>query len=282
MVLGISALYVRYGELRWLSLAFTGVSAAVIGILARSAVKLGGLVLRKDRLLWIVAALNAAAVVALREESFLILVVTGLLPLLLRARPGGAVTRSVAPVWLLAGLVTPPALATLAQLFVFFAIAGIAVFGSGLAIIPYLYAGVVEQHRWLTDRQFLDAIAVSMVTPGPVVITVAFIGYLVAGTGGALAAGLGVFLPVFLVVVLVGPHFERLVREPSVRKFVGGLTAGATGAIAGSAVVLALRVLIDAKSIAIAAAIVAILALRRRVSEPLLILAAGALGVALG
>jgi chromate transporter len=282
MVLAISALYVRYGALPWLALAFTGVSAAVIAILARSAVKLGGLVLKRDRLLWIVAVTNAVAVVALREESLLILLVTGALPLLLGGTLHGTRAASLAPPWFLVTLAGPLALGTLGQLFIFFAVAGIAVFGSGLAIVPYLYAGVVEQHRWLTERQFLDAIAVSMVTPGPVVITVAFIGYLVAGIGGAFAAALGVFLPVFLVVVIIGPHFERLVRDNRVRQFVRGLTAAATGAIAGSAVILASRVLVDARALWIAAAVVAILAARLKVPEPFLILAAAGVGVALG
>jgi chromate transporter len=285
MVLAISALYVRYGELPWLRTAFAAVGAAVVGILARSALKLARLTLARDRLLWSIAAINAVAVLLLRRESLGVLVASGVVVFAVYATRLPRAAMAIAPLWLLAvpGAATAvTAMPLLAALFVFFAVAGIAVFGSGLAIVPYLYHGVVEQRAWLTERQFLDAIAVSMITPGPVVITVAFIGYLVAGIPGSIAATVGVFLPVWLVVIVVAPHFERVRRNKGARRFIDGVTAGATGAIAGAAALLSARVLTDVRAVAIAVAVVIAIATRLRVPEPLAIAGAGVLGVMLG
>jgi chromate transporter len=139
----------------------------------------------------------------------------------------------------------------LMEIFVFFAKVGLFVFGSGLAVVPFLYGGVVNGHHWLNDHQFVDAVAVAMITPGPVVITVAFIGYLVAGTLGAIAAALGIFLPVYLVVILCAPSYKRWAKNPQLDAFVKGVTAAATGAIAGAVVVLARRSVIDVPTVVI-------------------------------
>src|SRR5262249_25555919 len=128
---------------------------------------------------------------------------------------------------------------TTAELFAFFLKSSLFVFGSGLAIVPFLHGGVVQEHHWLSESQFLDAVAVAMITPGPVVITAAFIGYFVAGVSGACASALGVFLPVYLFVVLAGPSYKRFSQNAQIRSFVQGVTAAAIGAIAGAVVVLA-------------------------------------------
>ena len=170
---------------------------------------------------------------------------------------------------------------SVARVATFFGEAGLFVFGSGLAIVPFLRGGVVGQFHWLNDRQFLDAVAVAMITPGPVVITVAFIGYLVAGPGGALAAALGVFLPCYLFVVLLAPHYRRVAANRSVKAFVNGVTAAACGAIAGAAFVLGRRAIIDVPTTVILAASLLLLSLVKKLPEPLLILAAGVAGLAL-
>src|SRR5207237_567576 len=138
--------------------------------------------------------------------------------------------------WWLEGVQGVASTDTLLRIGLYFAEAGSLVFGSGLAIVPFLHGGVVERFHWLTDRQFLDAVAVAMITPGPVVITVAFIGYLVAGLAGAILAAVGVFLPCLVIVLIAAPHYRRLVANAKVKAFVAGVTAGAIGAIGGAAV----------------------------------------------
>ena len=165
------------------------------------------------------------------------------------------------------------------KILAYFASASLFVFGSGLAIVPFLYGGVVQQFHWLTERQFIDAVAVSMITPGPVVITVAFIGYLVAGLAGATLAAIGVFLPVYLITVLLARRFHRLAKNQQVKAFVDGVTAAATGAIAGAAVILGRRALMDVPTILIALVTLALLLVGRKIPEPVLIVAAGLVGL---
>jgi chromate transporter len=169
---------------------------------------------------------------------------------------------------------------TLTNIFWIFAKAGAFVFGSGLAIVPFLYGELVQTHGWLNDRQFLDAVAVAMITPGPVVITVAFIGYLVAGEWGMTVAAIGVFLPAYLFVVLPAPYFRRHRSQPLVKGFVEGVSAAATGAIGGAAYVLATRAVTDVWTAVIALATFAVL-FRFKVSELWLIGAAAIIGLVL-
>ena len=154
------------------------------------------------------------------------------------------------------------------------------VFGSGLAVVPFLYGGVVQGNHWLTDHQFVDAVAVAMITPGPVVITVAFIGYLVAGVAGATAAALGIFLPVYIVVILLAPSYKRWASNIQLKFFVRGVTAAATGAIAGAVVVLARRSVYDLPTLLICVVSVAVL-WRWKIPEPLLIACAAVAGLLL-
>ncbi|HEY2806388.1 MAG TPA: chromate efflux transporter [Gemmatimonadales bacterium] len=265
MVLALSALYVRFGGMAWIRGCFYGIGAAVIGLIARSAWALTRRAIKADALLWVLWAINFLVVALTSSEVVWVFVMSGVVALLARrARRLQATAASV------------PALL---QLFGFFAKASVVVFGSGLAIVPFLYGGVVTGHRWLTESQFLDAIAVSMITPGPVVITVAFIGYLVAGSTGAFAAAAGVFLPVWLIVVLAAPHYRRLTGSAGVRAFVGGVTAAAVGGLCGAVIVLARRSIVDPATILIAIAALGLPMLVRRIPEPLIIAVAGMVGV---
>jgi chromate transporter len=274
IVWALSVLYVRYGGLPWMQALFYGIGAVVIAIIARSAIKLARLTLGKRRLLWaIFAALALSTAWTEREDASLVLA-AGALTLAVQRRSGtAAFLLGAAP---LAGAAAP----TLATLFWFFVKAGAFVFGSGLAIVPFLYGEVVTAQGWLDDRQFLDAVAVAMITPGPVVITVAFIGYLVAGPGGMTMAALGVFLPVYLLVVIPAPYFRKHRSQPVVKAFVDGVTAAATGAIAGAALVLATRAIVDPWTALMALVAFAVLA-RFRISELWIIAAAGAAGLAI-
>jgi len=166
----------------------------------------------------------------------------------------------------------------LVQILLFFTKAGAFVFGSGLAIIPFLQQGVVQQFGWLNDHQFLDAVAVAMITPGPVVITVAFIGFLVAGLGGAIMASIGIFLPVYVFTIVPAPWFKRHRDNPQLKSFVDGATAAATGAITGAVLVLTTRAIVDLPTAAIALVSLAIL-WRYKIPEPIIVSIAGLVGL---
>jgi chromate transporter len=280
MVLVLSAAYVRFGGLPWMQGMFYGIGAAVIAIIARSAFKLTKLTLGKDKVLWGIFAVLAVSTAWTSREIIWLFLLAGVANLLITAFPIRAPvqTSSVLFVTGTAGLLGMNGI--LPEIFFYFAKAGMFVFGSGLAVVPFLYGGVVQGHHWLTDHQFVDAVAVAMITPGPVVITVAFIGYLVAGVAGATAAALGIFLPVYLVVVLLAPSYKRWASNVQLKAFVRGVTAAATGAIAGAVVVLARRSVYDVPTIVICATSVAVL-FRWRIPEPLLIACAAMAGLAL-
>jgi chromate transporter len=283
MVLGLSVAYVRFGGLPWMQGMFYGIGAAVIGIIARSAFKLTKLTLGKDRLLWGIFAVLAVSTAWTNREIIWLFLLGGVANLLAKALPSRLLARRTAsmPMLFTSGiLATYCASGTLLTIFAYFAKAGLFVFGSGLAVVPFLYGGVVQGHHWLTDKQFVDAVAVAMITPGPVVITVAFIGYLVAGTSGATAAALGIFLPVYLVVVLLAPSYKRWAKNPQLNAFVRGVTAGATGAIAGAVVVLARRSVYDLPTMLICAVSLAVL-FRWKIPEPVLIACAAVAGLLL-
>ena len=278
MVLGLSAAYVKYGGLPWMQGLFYGIGAAVIGIIARSAGKLAKTTLGKDKLLWIIAVVLALSTAITQREIVWLFLAGGCGALLVKALPrnvphvAGASHNGL----LLLGVL--PATGKSWQILLFFAKAGLFVFGSGLAIVPFLHGGVVQDHHWLSERQFVDAVAVAMITPGPVVITVAFIGFLVGGIYGAVAAAVGVFLPVYLMVVIVAPYYRRHSNNPQVKAFVGGVTAAAVGAIAGAVFVLGRHAIHDAPTVIIALLALLIL-LRWKVPEPAIIIAAGVAGL---
>jgi len=286
MVLALSAFYIRFGELSWMQGAFYGIGAAVIAIVARGAGKLLRSSVGHDRLLWAVVLVNAVVVAWVEAEILWVFALSGIVVLAWRAWRGrisspGTAAAAIVPWWLVTGLHGPASTETLGQIFGFFAKASVVVFGSGLAVVPFLHGGAVGDYGWLTERQFVDAVAVSMITPGPVVITVAFIGYLVAGPLGGLLAAVGMFLPTYLAVVLAAPSFHRVMASEHLKAAVDGVTAAATGAIAGAVVVLGRRAIVDGPTIALAIATLLVLTRVRRVPEPLVIIAAGVIGVVL-
>jgi chromate transporter len=274
MTVAISWLYVRFGGLSWMQAAFYGVGATVIGIIIVAAYKLAKLTMAKDRLQWAIFAVMAVTTAWTESEVLSLFVLCGIVAMLVQAPP--AFLRRATPACL-AVAVTPD---VLLQILWFFTKAGAFVFGSGLAIVPFMYGGVVQQYGWLNDKQFLDAVAVAMLTPGPIVITVAFIGYLVASFPGAVAAAVGVFLPVYLFVVIPFPWFDRFSGNPKVKAFVGGVTAAASGAIAGACFVLARRAIVDIPTLLIAAVALGIV-WRFKIPEPILIAAGAAAGLAI-
>ncbi len=277
MVVLLALAYVHYGGLPWMQAVFYGIGAAVIGIITRSAWKLMKVTLKKDALLWTIFLALALSTAATEREIVWLFLAAGFIALAVKAFPR-TLRIAPAPVVLYVGAAAG-SLTTFGQVLAFFVKAGLFVFGSGLAIVPFLHGGVVLQHHWLTERQFLDAVAVAMITPGPVVITVAFIGFLVAGLSGAAAAALGVFLPVYGVVVLVAPYYKRFAKNPQLHAFVQGVTAAATGAIAGAVIVLARRAIHDWVTLAIAVVTMATL-FKWKIPEPVLIAGAALVGLA--
>jgi chromate transporter len=285
MVMVLSWLYLHFGGLAWMQGAFYGIGAAVIAIIVRSAYKLAKTTLGKERLLDLVCVANGLITAWTETELFWVFVVSALLVWIVRCRPRPGAVMFVpfwpSMDWLWTGLHGPADGQTFARIGWFFTAAGACVFGSGLAIVPFLHGGVVNDFGWLTERQFVDAVAVAMITPGPVVITVAFVGYLAGGPLGGSLAALGTFLPCWLFVVVPAGWFRRNASNRHLRAVIDGLNAAATGAIGGAAFVLGRRALIDVPTWLIAIATLLAVIRLRRVPEPLWIVLAGCVGLVL-
>lgn len=282
MVVGLGAAYAAFGGISWMQSVFYGVGAAVIGIIAMSAYKLTTKSIGKDKLLWAIFLVSAGVTVATQSEVVWLFLGAGVLVWFWRAPPawlkGRTVNSIAAPA---AGLFAAGAIDwhKLKQIGLYFAYAGSFVFGSGLAIVPFLYSGVVKEYGWLTDRQFVDAVAVAMITPGPVVITTGFIGYLVSGFLGAVTAAVATFLPCYLFTVIPAPYFKKYGKRPAIIAFVDGVTAAAIGAIAGAVVVIGQRSISDWITAAMAIATAAILWRFKKLPEPVIVLAAALIGL---
>ncbi len=280
MVLGIGYAYVSYGGLPWMQAVFYGVGAAVIGIIALGSYKLTTKSIGKDKLLWVIFIVLAVSTFITEEEILWVILLAGVTVWFAKAPPkwfnSGA--NGIFP----AILIQLQPVATESKLWEiawFFTKAGAFVFGSGLAIVPFLYGGVVKEYGWLNEQQFLDAVAVAMITPGPVVITVGFIGYLVAGIPGACVAALATFVPCYLFTVIPAPYFKKYGKHPAIKAFVDGVTAAAIGAIAGAVLVLGKRTLTDIPTVLIALTTVAILFKFKKLQEPFIILVAALIGI---
>src|SRR5213592_4665492 len=286
MVLVLSALYVHFGSLPWIQGMFYGIGAAVIAIIVRSAIKLVRGTVGRDWLLWAIFTALAITTAWTKSEIVWLFLLCGVIAMFVKAPPlipsratSAMFVGGVGP--LLTGIHGLASIATVGVLFLFFLKAGAFVFGSGLAIVPFLYGGVVAKFHWLTERQFVDAVAVAMITPGPVVITAAFIGYVVAGPVGALVAAWAVFAPPYFIVLFGAPYYRRFAQNRQVKAFVQGVTAAAVGAIAGAAVILTRRAVFDLPTVLIALISLGVLLAFKKVPEPVLILAAGVAGVVL-
>ncbi len=281
IVLAVSFLYVTYHGISMVQALFYGIGPVVIAIVALSAIRLAKTTVGSDRRMWVIFGAVALITVVARAEIALLFIIAGIVGVILHhppknwRKPGNAVTGLLS-----AAAVSGPfaAMPLLVQLGGFFIKAGAFTFGSGLAIVPFLHQGVVLQHHWLNERQFLDAVAIGIITPGPVVISAAFVGYIVAGFRGSLVAAAGVFLPVYLFVLFVGRYIVRYRENPALRGFIKGATSAASGAIAGASVILAQGSIIDTQTAIIGIAAILIL-WRFKVSEPLLIAIAAVAGV---
>lgn len=272
MVLGLGWTYVRYGGLPWMQAVFYGVGAAVIGLISRSAYGLTRKTIGKDLLFWVVFLAVAIGTATTGGEPVSLILAGGALVWLVRTPPAMLRRRGT--------VAEAGSVLLLLQILGFFTYAGSFVFGSGLAIVPFLHGGVVLRHHWLSERQFLDAVAVALITPGPVVITTGFIGYLIAGLAGACVAAGATFLPSFLFTVIPAPYFHRYGKRPWLASIVAGITAGATGAIVGAVFVLARQSLVDVTTILVAVGAFGLTWLKWKIPEPLIVIAAALIGLA--
>jgi chromate transporter len=279
MVVGLGWAYVNFGGLAWMQSVFYGVGAAVIGIMAISAHKLATKNIGSDKLLWAIFLAIATVTIIFQSEMAALFIASGVLVWLVRCKPkfGSHNVASVLPIGL-AGAALAGEGDVLVQIALFFAKAGAFVFGSGLAIVPFLYGGIVTEHHWLNDKQFVDAVAVAMITPGPVVITTGFIGYLVGGFPGACVAAAATFLPCYLITVIAAPFFRKHGKRPALVAFVQGITAAAVGAIAGSVVVLGMRAIVDVPT-ALLALCSAGLLWKKKTPEPVIVVVASIAGL---
>jgi len=287
MVVLLGMAYKLFGGMPWMRAVFYGVGAAVTGIIAVSCYKLAiksiskpdrGQI-RKHWLLWAAWLIGLIMTMITRSEPLWWLVGSGLVYMFVKAPPRWMRTTGPSAPSLLLGIgfwnFTPGQLEKIGW---FFFKAGAFVFGSGLAIVPFLHGGVVDDYHWLNEAEFLDAIAVAMITPGPVVITVGFIGYIVAGFPGAAVAALATFLPCYLFTVIPAPHFKRIAANASIKAFVDGITAAVIGSLTGAVVIIGLRSVYDWPTALLAIASCIAMVYAKKLKEPYIILVAAIIG----
>jgi len=288
MVVLLGMAYKLFGGMPWMRAVFYGVGAAVTGIIAISCYKLGiksisklsPAQVRQHWMLWAAWLIGLVMTMVTRSEPLWWLIGAAFVYMFVKAPPAWLrTTGSSVPSLFFLGIgfwdAAPGALEKIGW---FFFKAGAFVFGSGLAIVPFLHGGVVEGYHWLNETEFLDAVAVAMITPGPVVITVGFIGYLVAGFPGAAVAALATFLPCYLFTVIPAPHFKRIARNISIKAFVDGITAAVVGSLTGSVVLIALRSVYDWPTGLLAVASCLALIYIKKLKEPYIILIAATAG----
>lgn len=287
MVVVLGIVYKLYGGLSWIQAVFYGVSAAVIGIIVMSSYKLtiksiGKFnlnSLKTNWLLWLFFIIAAITTLITQQEQVLLFVLAGLIYMFIKAPPKWFNNKTSNSIILLQMGFWNNEYSTLAKIAIFFAEAGAFVFGSGLAIVPFLHSGVVIENQWLSEQQFIDAVAVAMITPGPVVITVGFIGYLIADFHGALVAALATFLPCYLFTIALAPSFKKIAQNQSIKAFVDGITAAVVGALVGAVGVIASRSILDIPTTLIAITTIFVLIYTKKIQEPYIIAVAAILGV---
>ena len=287
MVVLLGMAYKLYGGLVWMHAVFYGVGAAVIGIIANSSYKLTTKSIGKfnlqsfkeNWLLWLFFIAAAAITYFTQQEQVLLFVAAGIIYMFIKAPPKWINKTTASSFILLQIGFWNYESSTLTKIALFFTKAGAFVFGSGLAIVPFLHAGVVNENHWLTEQQFVDAVAVAMITPGPVVITVGFIGYLVAGFPGACIAALATFFPCYLFTIIPAPYFKKIAKNQSIKAFVNGITAAVIGALVGAVIVMASRSIYDIPTLMIAIGSIIVLIYNKKIQEPFVIAVAAVLGI---
>jgi chromate transporter len=281
IVAALGALYVYLDDLKPVTAVFYGVSPAVIALILHSCYRLAKLGM-EDWIQWVIAAVCFVVTIVLQAEVALLFIGAGIVGILYYGNIFGSSStstlQSVSVVPVLAQLAPVASGSTLTKLLLFFLKAGSLTFGSGLVIVPFLEQGLVQQYNWLDQRQFLIAVAIGMISPGPVVITATFVGYLVAGFWGSLVSTIGIFFPSFILVLVAAPILARHRGNPNVQGFVKGAYGAAIGTILGACVLLGKIAIGDWLTALIGVASLAVL-FRWKVSNPALIAATAVVGL---
>jgi chromate transporter len=261
IVVAVAALYRHFASAWWLRALFHGIAPAVVALIVKACWNLGKKTIGKDLRAWSFFVAACTITIALQRELAPLFIAAGLLGIVVFGRK------------------RTPVLAVSLQLFLFFFKTGLLVFGSGLVIVPFLKTEVVDHYHWLGNAEFLDAVAIGMISPGPVVITATFVGYLLSGFRGAAAATLGIFLPPVLFVVLATPLLLRYRDSAALRGFIRGVSTAVVGVLAGTTWLIARTAIVDVTGIVIAIAALVIVTTTKRVPDPLVIAAAGVAGL---
>lgn len=255
LVLVLAIIYTHFSDLSLLQSALYGIGAAVIGIIASSGYALTRRTIKRKMLIWIIYIVAFLATIVTKSTNVFIFIGAGLITMFLYNHEKLRVPKDIETIpFLLPFIGTLPStvMQPIIQLFFFFLMAGTIAFGGGLAIVPFLQNGVVNQFHWLTNKQFVDAVSIAMITPGPVVIAATFIGYLTANLPGALIATIAIFLPVYLIVLFFAPFFDKHAENPKMIAFIEGVLAAAMASIAGSVVLLGEQAINDASTLFLA------------------------------
>jgi chromate transporter len=264
LVVIAAAAYGRLSATWQLRAVFYGVAPAIVAIIAKACFNLGAKTLRRDFRAWLVASAALVVVLVYERELAIMFVIAGVAGIALYARPPRATTLSIVP----AGV-----------LFLFFFKTGMMIFGSGLVIVPFLKTQIVDQFHWLNDRQFLDSVAIGLISPGPVVITATFVGYLLSGIRGAAAATAGIFLPPVLFVIIATPFLRRYRTHPVVSGFVRGIGSCVVGVLIATTWLVARSAVVDWRTAAIAIGAIVLVTLPKRIPEPAIITASAVAGL---
>lgn len=278
MILALAIAYTHYGDVSWARSAFYGISAGVIAIVIRNAYELSKMIVGRDRWLWVVLMLNIFIATTAHIQIYWTFLISGLLVWVIKAPPQFlSSSLFLLPFsWSLGSLGNDH---IIVKLFLYFAWVGTVVFGSGYAVIPFIHEGVVQNYHWLNETQFMDAISIGMITPGPIVLAVTFMGYLIAGIEGALVTAIGVFLPCYLCVILFAPHFHRIAHHEGVKSFIQGVTIAVAGAITGSAITLGKSAIVDLPTVGIFLGTSFMLYQFKKIREPVWLLIAAGVGI---
>lgn len=283
IVTALAAAYKHFGNLSHIQGILHGIGASVIAIIFRSTISLIKLVMTRSLIMWGIFCISILFSLLASSKLIWVFILSGLITMLINCYPklkNNATIVGFTPffTWHTISLLTAFSNSLLLKISIYFFCAGAFVFGSGLAIVPFLHSGVVEQYHWLTEKQFIDAVAVAMITPGPLLIIVAFIGYFVSGLPGGIIATISIFAPCYLLVIILTPRYKQIINNQFIKPFIKGVTTATVGALAGSTLILSTHAVFDTKSLSILLATLIILFTTKKIPDLIIIVTAGLIG----